>query len=115
MKNTKSCFGSIFLMAAALAFSSGCAAFRGSTTDVDVNQTKHMGASCDYSDMRNVTQGVVDEILASPFLSGQAAPAPIMMVAGVQNRTSRYVDTKGLTDRMRTELIRSGSLPTPTG
>jgi hypothetical protein len=31
-----------------------------------------------------------------------------MMIAGVQNRTSEYVDTKNLTDRMRTLLIQSG-------
>lgn len=100
-------FGSVSLVAAALALSTGCAAFRASTTDVDVNQPKHMSQNYDYTDMRNITQGVVDEIGASPFLSNQPQP-PIMMVAGVQNRTSRYVDTKALTDKIRTSLIQSG-------
>lgn len=31
-----------------------------------------------------------------------------MMIAGVQNRTSQYVDTKNLTDRVRTMLIQGG-------
>ncbi len=88
-------------------FSSGCAAFRASTADVDVRDQKHMGSTYDYSDMRNITQAVVDELLASPFLKDKE-PAPIVMIAGVQNRTSRYVDTKALTDKMRTALIQSG-------
>lgn len=100
-------FGSLGLLALALAFSTGCAAFRASTADVDVEQPKHMSQNYDYTDMRNITESVVNELLASPFLSGQAQP-PVMMVAGVQNRTTRYVDTKSLTDRMRTALIQSG-------
>jgi uncharacterized protein (TIGR02722 family) len=89
-------------------FSSGCAAFRASTTDVDVREQRHMGSTYDYSDMRNITQDVVNELLNSPFLRDKTSP-PIVMIAGVQNRTSRYVDTKALTDKMRTALIQSGA------
>ena len=32
------------------------------------------------------------------------------MIAGVQNRTKRYVDTKALTDRVRTLLFQSGKV-----
>jgi PBP1b-binding outer membrane lipoprotein LpoB len=31
-----------------------------------------------------------------------------MMIPGIENRTSQYMDTKALTDRMRTEVFRSG-------
>ncbi len=89
-------------------FSSGCAAFRASTADVDVREQRHMGSTYDYSDMRNITQDVVNELLNSPFLRDKTSP-PIVMIAGVQNRTSRYVDTKALTDKMRTALIQSGA------
>jgi uncharacterized protein (TIGR02722 family) len=85
----------------------GCAAFRASTTTVDVAQERHMGARYDYSDLRNVSQQVVDELLKSPFLQNQPQP-PILMVAGIQNRTSRYMDTKALSDKIRTALLQSG-------
>jgi len=95
------------ICAAALAFLSGCAAFRAKMSDVDVEKDKHLQSTYDYTDMRKVTQSVVDEIVASPFLSKHEKP-PIMVIVGVQNRTKRYVDTKSLTDRMRTLLFKSG-------
>jgi penicillin-binding protein activator len=101
-------FVSLLAVAAAY-FTSGCAAFRASTSDLDVNKTQHVGSTYDYSDLRTLSQTVADELLASPFLADKS-PAPIMMIAGVQNRTSRYVDTKGLTDKMRTLLFQSGKL-----
>lgn len=86
----------------------GCAMFRASVSDVNVEEKKHFDADFDATDMRQITESVVDDILSGPFLK-QDTP-PIMMIAGVQNRTSRYVDTKNLTDRMRTLLIKSGAV-----
>lgn len=86
---------------------SGCAMFRASTHDVDVNETKHMDADYDYSDMRKISEGVSSDLLASDFL-GKFSEPPIIIIAGVENRTSNYVDTKGLTDKMRTTLLQSG-------
>jgi len=85
---------------------SGCAAFRAKTSEVDVTETRHLSARYDYSDMRNISQSVVDA-LAAEFLASKPE-APVMMIAGVQNRTSQYVDTKNLTDRIRTLLIKGG-------
>jgi uncharacterized protein (TIGR02722 family) len=100
---------SILVLGAAgmLAFSTGCAMFRAKTTEVNVDQMGHYRADYDATDMRNITQSVVNQILGSPWLGNQAEP-PILMDAGVENRTSEYVDTKNLTDRMRTMLIQSG-------
>ena len=101
--------GLVLLMCSISIFWTGCAAFRASTTDLDVNKTQHVRSTYDFSDLRNLSQAVADELLASPFLADKS-PAPIMMIAGVQNRTGRYVDTKGLTDKMRTLLFQSGKL-----
>jgi hypothetical protein len=87
--------------------SSGCSAFRASTKDVDVEETKHMDADYDYSDMRNISSAVANELMASAFL-GKFTEPPIFMIAGVENRTSNYVDTKGLTDKIRTSLFNAG-------
>lgn len=109
MKTTVTRTGLVFLMCSISAFLTGCAAFRASTTDLDVNKTQHVRSTYDFSDLRTLSQAVADELLASPFL-GDKSPAPIMMIAGVQNRTGRYVDTKGLTDKMRTLLFQSGKV-----
>ena len=85
----------------------GCQAFRASTTDLNVNDPEHMGASYDYSDMRKLTEEVANELIGSEFLIKQQTP-PVMVVVGVQNRTSDHNDTKSLTDRIRTMVLKSG-------
>lgn len=98
-------FGLAGAWTAAALLGTGCAAFRGSTTTVDVDREIHMKEKFDYSDLRNITQDVADEI--NEFLDRQPAP-PIFVVAGVENRTSDYVDTKNLTDRIRTLMFKAG-------
>lgn len=88
---------------------SGCSAFRVSTQDMSADTLEHYRADYDASDMRNITSSVVNKILVSPFLSQQNQP-PVMTIAGVENRTREYVDTKNLTDRMRTMLLQSGQI-----
>lgn len=100
----------VSLLTPALFVCSGCAMFRASTHEVDVGNTAHMrSADYDFSDMRNVTQSIVNKLIASPFLIKQEQP-PIFMIAGMQNRTAQYVDTKNLTDRVRTLLFESGKV-----
>jgi hypothetical protein len=96
-------------MTVTMILSSGCAMFRAKTEDVSVDDMGHYRADYDATDMRKITQSVVNDLLTSPWLQNQNQP-PIMMVAGVENRTSEYVDTKNLTDRMRTLLIQSGKI-----
>jgi hypothetical protein len=87
----------------------GCAAFRASVKTVDLSEDKHFDADFDATDLRKITESVADEIAGSGFLN-KMDEAPIMMIAGVQNRTSNYLDTKNLTDRIRTLLIQSGEV-----
>lgn len=84
----------------------GCAAFRASNQNVDVGEERHFDAEFDYSDMRSITEDIVGELAASSFLNAHEEP-PLLMIAGVQNRTSQYVDTKSLTDRIRTLLFQA--------
>lgn len=95
--------------AAAIALSSGCAAFRANVSEVDVEKGDHMRADFDFRDLRGISQDVVDEMLGSKFLTG-AGEAPTLMVAGIENRTSEYLDTKAITDTIRTRLINSQSV-----
>ncbi len=84
----------------------GCAMFRADVSDVNVDQTKHMGAHYDYSDMRAMTQDFADSMV-SEFLAKQPSP-PIMVTAGLENRTSKHEDTKLITDRVRDLILPTG-------
>jgi hypothetical protein len=87
----------------------GCAMFRAKVTDVNVNETRHLDNNYDYSDMRKLTEELVNDILAGDFVAKAGKP-PILMIPGIENRTKEYVDTKSLTDRVRTLLIQSGKV-----
>jgi hypothetical protein len=84
----------------------GCAMFRAGVSDVDIEKGDHMRAEFDFRDLRAISQDVVDELLADSFMA-EKSTVPVFMIAGVQNRTSDYLDTKALTDSMRTRLIQS--------
>ena len=88
---------------------SGCAMFRASVAEVDVNQKQHMDADYDYTDMKQMTQGFVNDILASKFIASAPQP-PIVMIAGIQNRTQKFEDMKNFTDQVRTFLLQSGKV-----
>ncbi len=97
------------MVAALAAVSGGCAAFRAKTSDVNVEDRRHMSERYDYSDMRQITEGVAMELIGSPLLNREAEP-PVMMIAGIENRTSIYVDTKNLSDRIRNLTFQSGRI-----
>ncbi len=88
---------------------SGCAMFRAQTSGVDVDSADPMRERFDFTDLRNITESFANELGYSPFITEHNAP-PIVMIAGVQNRTSEYMDTKNLTDRLRTLLFQTGNL-----
>lgn len=98
-----------FAGSALLLAGSGCAMFRGSVAEVDVNQKQHMDADYDYTDMKQMTQGFVNDILASKFIASAPQP-PIVMIAGIQNRTQQFADMKNFTDHVRSILLESGKV-----
>lgn len=97
------------LMVVSVAMTSGCAAFRAETRGVDLDTADPMSERFDFTDLRSITESFADELGYSPFITRHPEP-PIMMIAGVQNRTSEYMDTKNLTDRLRTLLFQTGNV-----
>ena len=95
------------LVVAAAMFMPACAAFRASTSDVDLNQDQHFDEKFDYSDLRNFTAKAANDLAAGDFVQ-QAQDKPVIMIAGIENRTSSYVDTKNLSDRIRTLMFQTG-------
>lgn len=99
----------LLLSAVLAALLTGCAAFQASNHPVDINRPHHFDAKFDASDMRSVTGALVGRFTDSDFLAGHQQP-PVMIIAGVQNRTHDHVDTKNITDRIRTLLLQAGSV-----
>ena len=95
--------------AASAALGSGCAMFRANVQDVNVAQPQHLNAGYDFTDLRKLSETVATDLVGAPFL-GRLTEPPVMMIAGVQNRTKEYLDTKNLTDRMRSLIFPTGRM-----
>ncbi len=85
----------------------GCSAFRAKVTPMDVDKGRPLTADYDYADLRWLGRTVGQEMIKSDFLRKAETP-PIMVVMGIQNRTEQHIDTKAITDTIRTEVIQSG-------
>lgn len=93
-------------MVALMAFGvSGCRMFFAGVDKVDAEKETHMRSTYDYSDKKIMAQFMADSI-ASNFAAKQKTK-PVLMVAGVENRAMRHIDTKALTDEVRTILIKA--------
>lgn len=88
---------------------SGCAMFRAQTSTVDVDGADPMNERFGFTDLRQITESFANELAQAPLITNHAEP-PILMIAGVQNRTSEYMDTKNLTDRLRTLMFQAGTV-----
>ena len=101
-------------LAAALAVAgalatSGCAAFRASLSQVDPDERVHFRASFDHSDMRLISQEAAETLRRHPAFAQAENEPPIVIIAGLQNRTTDYVDMKTISDRIRTLMINQGT------
>ncbi len=95
---------SICLLAAVVVM--GCAT--GRSTYVDTNIIDEKGAQFGDTDMKIMAEEMVSDLLQAPFLSRVEAPSSISIV-GVANRTSEYIDTEAIADKIMVALIRSGT------
>ncbi len=94
-------------MGVVVVLASGCSAFRASVKDVDVATAKPMDTGYDYGDLRWLGNSVGDDIIASDLIKSSQGK-PVFVVMGIQNRTTRHIDTKAITDTMRTVIINAG-------
>ncbi len=95
-----------FLMAAGIIFISGCFAH---VRTVDESDTTHYDERYDYVDMRKLSERIASSILSNPPVS-ESTDKPVIVVYGISNRTSDHIDTKALTDTIRTLLYKSGKV-----
>jgi uncharacterized protein (TIGR02722 family) len=98
----------IGLVAVSLLALSGCGgnkAFTKGSYD-DPTRVELLDDKFNESDMQQMSETVVNAMVACDELAKAPKP-PIVMVTKVQNRTEEHIDTVSLTDKIRTQLIKS--------
>lgn len=58
------------------------------------------------TDLQTIAESMASSLLQSPALFAKSRP--LVTIAEVKNRTSEYIDTKSITDSIRSKIIKSG-------
>jgi len=80
----------------------------------DPDKVETMTIDFGSTDLQTLASAMVDSMLAAPALAyldheGKGDDKRIILyTAGVNNRTSEHIDTTGITDTIRTSLLKSG-------
>jgi uncharacterized protein (TIGR02722 family) len=94
----------LVLVAISLCMFAGC---RASTRDVSPDEVVHYDEGYDFSDKN----AIVDYLVSSLVTRSPLAPRsdrPVLIVYDVANRTSEHIETSGITDDIRQEILQSG-------
>lgn len=95
--------GSVILLA-----SCGPKAFTKGEYD-DPTRVELLDDKFNEADMQQMADTVIDAMVSCNYVRNAKAP-PVVIVERVENRTEEHIDTKSLTDKIRTSLIKSGKL-----
>jgi uncharacterized protein (TIGR02722 family) len=83
---------------------SGCTA---TTRDVSTSDTIHYDETYDFSDKRTIVNTLVSSLVGKPPLASRN-DRPVLIIYDVANRTSEHIETSGITDDIRKEILQSG-------
>ena len=72
----------------------------------DASATETLTIDFGSTDLQMIAEKMVHSLLASP--SVQQGNRPVVLVSGVGNKTDEHIDTKAITDKIRTTLVQSG-------
>ncbi len=99
-------FKGFFWMAAPLMLlmMTGCSA---TTRDFSPDDTLHYDESYDFTDKKTIVNDLVSSLVSKPPLVARY-DRPVIIVYGVANRTSEHIETSGITDDIRQEIMQSG-------
>ena len=60
------------------------------------------------TDLQMIAKRMVESLLSSPVI--QERHRPVVQVASIKNKTHEHIDTKAITDKIRTTLVQSGKV-----
>lgn len=89
---------------------SGCAmnsnAYTGNVSYKNANDVEQTTLNFGSTDLNLIVEKMVTSLLQTPILDGKNQP--VIMLGGVKNKTSEHIDTKNITDKIKTTLLKSG-------
>ena len=95
---------SALLVSVALLMMTGCSA---TTRDISPGEAGHYDENYDVTDKMAIVSDLVESLVNKPPLVARY-DRPIIIVYGVANRTSEHIETDGITDDIRREIMQSG-------
>lgn len=75
----------------------------------DVQRTNLLNDQWSETDMQKAVTDLVKSMMNAKAITG-AKDAPLVMVTGLQNKTSEHIDTQSIMDMLRVELMKSGQI-----
>ncbi len=60
------------------------------------------------TDLQTIAESMTRSMLQSPVING--GKRPVVTIAEVRNKTSEYIDTRSITDTIRSQMLKSGSV-----
>lgn len=92
------------MMMAVLWLVAGCSA---TTRDLSPDEVVHYDEGYDFSDKKAIVGSLVASLINKPPLAARN-DRPVLIVYNVANRTSEHIETSGITDDIRHEILQSG-------
>ncbi|MDA8117235.1 MAG: penicillin-binding protein activator LpoB [Actinomycetota bacterium] len=89
-----------------LGFLTGCASGP-AVSYQDPNAVETLTADFGTTDVQMITDKMVSSLLETPIFGSDR---PVIWVSPLRNKTSEHIDTKMITDRIRTALLKSGKV-----
>lgn len=90
----------------ALPFLTGCIY---TVKEIDPEKKKHYTEEYSHTDQKRAVAHFTDSLAQSNALKARDKP-PILVVYGVNNRTSEHIDTMGFTDKLEVALLKTGKV-----
>ncbi|WP_114637036.1 penicillin-binding protein activator LpoB [Polynucleobacter necessarius] len=75
----------------------------------DAKAVETVNADCRSTDLQMIAESMTRSLLQTKAISG-SKDASIVTLADVKNKTSEYIDTRVITDKIRTQLMKSGQV-----
>lgn len=99
--------GQCFRIFTLLLFFFGLAGCIYTVRERDPNKKKHYTEEYSHSDQKRAVAHFVESLLQSKTLHNSGEP-PVVIVYGVNNRTSEHIDTTSFTDKLEAALLKTG-------
>lgn len=74
----------------------------------EAGQVETLTADFGSTDLQMIAEKMVNSMLTTPLFTG--GHRPVVFVASVKNKTMEHIDTKSITDKIRTAIIHSGKI-----